>query len=222
MKRCKNILTVYLLFTRAHHITVVIWTKTMIHRHSHQQPATAAHQISSEEVSAQCTEDNGSAGHPHHPPHPTSTYSSYQWSIGKLNQNPNANHFTIKYWCRSLTCITHSRLCILCLYVWVLYCIEAAHILNGGSTPPEDNLFWTSEYWNISILMVNLSRSIYIIYTILPCPGAVGGGGWCCEQWLGCVWTHVTTQTFPMPIYNPWYIQRHCLKLIHPWSLNCF
>ena len=123
MKICKNILTVYLLFTRAHHITVVIWTKTMIHRHSHQQPATAAHQISSEEVSVQCTEDNGSAGHPHHPPHRTCTYSSYQWSMGKLNQNPNANHFTTKYWCRYLTShIVHCVYCVwMCEYCIVLY-----------------------------------------------------------------------------------------------------
>ena len=67
--------------------------------------------------------------------------------------------------------------CVYCVCMCeVLYCIEA-HILNGGSTPPGDNLFWTSEYWNISILMVNLSRSIYIIYTIPPGPGAGGGGG---------------------------------------------
>ena len=141
---CKNILTVYLLFTRAHHITVVIWTKTMIHRHSHQQPATAAHQISSEEVSAQCTEDNGSAGHPHHPPHPTSTYSSYQWSMGKLNQNPNANHYTTKYWCRYLTSHVSSTLCILCLYVWVLYCIEAAHSTHFKR--------WIHAAWGQSVL----------------------------------------------------------------------
>ena len=49
----------------------------MIHRHSHQQPATAAHQISSGEVSVQCTGgDNGSAGHPHHPHHRTSASKS--------------------------------------------------------------------------------------------------------------------------------------------------
>ena len=140
-KKCKNILTVNLLFTPAHHITVVIWTKTMIHRHSHQQPATAAHQISSEEVSAQCTGgDNGSAGHPHHPHHRTCTYSSYQWSMGKLNWKPKRQplHYQILM---QIFNITRSTLCILCLYVWSIVLYRSTHFKR-----------WIHAAWGQSVL----------------------------------------------------------------------